>query len=117
VPLDPSVLDLVELQSGEGRFRWLHARSGAAADLLDAASDLYRDVAWVVPLEQVRAEGWLGPRLSPDAASRLGDVALAARDPLAFDDPHDSGPFRLVSRHGSLTPAEMWVPLLAAGVS
>jgi hypothetical protein len=117
VPLDRSVLDLIELQSGEGRFRWLHARPGAAGDLLDTAADLYRDVAWVVSVEQVRAEGWLGPRLSPEAASRLGDVALAARDPLAFDDPADSGPFRLVCRHGSLTAAEMWVPLLAAGAS
>jgi hypothetical protein len=32
--------------------------------------------------------------------------------PLAFDDPADTGPFRLVSRHGSLTSAEMLVPLL-----
>ena len=34
-------------------------------------------------------------------------------DPVAFDDPADSGPFDLVVRHGSLTSAEMLVPLLA----
>jgi Type I phosphodiesterase / nucleotide pyrophosphatase len=110
--LDPAVGGLLELQSGEGRFRWLHARPGAAADLLDAATDIYGEVAWVVPVEQVREEGWFGPRLSRDAAERLGSVALVARDPLAFDDPADTGPFRLVSRHGSLTAAEMVVPLL-----
>ena len=55
---------LVALQSGEGRFRWLHARPGAAADLLAAAADAYGDVAWVVPVEQVCDEGWFGPRLS-----------------------------------------------------
>ena len=113
IPPPPSVLDLVALQSGEGRFRWLHAAPGAAADLLEAATEAHADVAWVVPVEQVVDEGWFGPRLSPDAADRLGDVALVAREPVAFDDPTDSGPFRLVCRHGSLTSAEMYVPLLA----
>ena len=47
------------------------------------------------------------------AAGRLGDVALVAREAVAFDDPADTGPFALVSRHGSLTAAEMLVPLLA----
>jgi hypothetical protein len=110
---EAAVLDLVTLQSGEGRFRWLHARPGAAADLLAAAAELHGDVAWVVPVEQVCDEGWFGPRLSADAADRVGDVALVARAPMAFDDPADSGPFRLVCRHGSLTAAEMYVPLLA----
>src|SRR4051812_25173197 len=67
VALDPAVGALVQLQSGEGRFRWLHARPGAAVDLLDAATDAYGEVAWVVPVEQVREEGWFGPRLSRDA--------------------------------------------------
>jgi len=110
---DAAVLDLVALQSGEGRFRWLHARPGAAGELLAAAAEAHGDVAWVVPVEQVRDEGWFGLRLSQDAADRVGDVALVAREPIAFDDPTDSGPFRLVCRHGSLTAAEMYVPLLA----
>jgi predicted AlkP superfamily pyrophosphatase or phosphodiesterase len=110
---DAAVIDLVALQSGEGRFRWLHARPGAADDLLVAATEAHGDVAWVVPVEQVVDEGWFGPRLSADAVDRVGDVALVAREPMAFDDPADSGPFRLVSRHGSLTAAEMYVPLLA----
>jgi len=42
----------------------------------------------------------------------VGDVALVAREPMSFDDPADSGPFRLVSRHGSLTAAEMMIPLM-----
>jgi hypothetical protein len=114
VPPHPTLLALTRLQSGEGRFRWFHARAGAAADLLDAASAAHADQAWVVSVEQVRDEGWLGPRLTPAAAGRLGDVALVAREPVAFDDPADSGPFTLVARHGSLTPAEMYVPLLGA---
>jgi predicted AlkP superfamily pyrophosphatase or phosphodiesterase len=110
---DPAVLELTELQSGEGRFRWLHARRGSIADLLAAAADAHGDVAWVVSAEQAVDEDWFGPRVSRAAKDRIGDVALVAREPMAFDDPADSGPFRLVSRHGSLTAAEVLVPLLA----
>lgn len=113
VPLGLGVVPLVALQSGEGRFRWLHAVPGASDALFDAATDAHADVAWVVTLEQVRDEGWLGPRLTSAAAGRLGDVALVAREAISFDDPADSGPFELISRHGSVTPAEMQVPLLA----
>jgi hypothetical protein len=113
-PVAPAVAALIERQSGEGRFRWLHAIQGAAPDLLDAAVDAHSDVAWVVGRAQVEDEGWLGPRLSPQAAERLGDVAVVARDAVSFDDPSDTGPYALVARHGSLTSAEMLVPLLTA---
>ncbi len=88
-----------------------------AADLLDVAADALRRRGVGRAGGTGRDEGWFGRASSPEAASRLGDVALVARDPVAFDDPADSGPFRLVGRHGSLTPAEMRVPLLAAGAS
>ena len=81
--------------------------------MLEAATAAHSDVAWVVSKEQVIDEGWFGPYVSSVAARRLGDVALVAREPISFDDPADSGPFQLVCRHGSLTPAEMYVPLLA----
>ena len=44
----------------------------------------------------------------------MGDVVLAAREPVAFVDPALPREARLVSAHGSLTAAEMLVPLLAA---
>ena len=102
----------VELLSGEGRFRWLHARPGAAADLAAAARECHGDRAWVRTREEVIAEQWFGPRVSEVAAARFGDVVLAAIDPVAFEDPADTGPYRLQCRHGSLTPAEMRIPLL-----
>ncbi len=108
----PEVLRLARLQSGEARFRWLHARSGQADALLEAATAAHGDVAWVVSRQQVEKEAWLGP-LTPEAAGRLGDVALVARDDVAFEDPDDSGPYHLIGRHGSLTSAEMLVPVLA----
>jgi hypothetical protein len=68
----------------------------------------------VVSREQTVDEGWFGSKVLPDALERLGDVALVAREPVAFDDPADSGPYDLISRHGSVTEDEMLVPLLVA---
>ena len=110
----PDVSRLVHHSSGEGRFRWLHARQGAAADLAAAARQHHGDVAWVVTLEQTLDEGWFGPVVSPPVQSRLGDVAVVTHADVSFDDPADSGPFRLVCRHGSMTSAEVYVPLIAA---
>jgi predicted AlkP superfamily pyrophosphatase or phosphodiesterase len=107
----PELLRHVRLQSGEARFRWLHARSGQADALLQVATEHHGDTAWVVTRDQIEQEQWLG-ELTPAAAGRLGDVALVAREPVAFDDPDDSGPYHLIGRHGSLTEAEMLVPLL-----
>jgi predicted AlkP superfamily pyrophosphatase or phosphodiesterase len=107
------LLSLVALRSGEGRFRWLHARHGAENELLAAAVEEFSDSGWVRSREQLIADGWFGPSVSPPIANRLGDVALVARDDVSYDDPDDGGPFELICRHGSLTSAEIHVPLLA----
>lgn len=101
------------LQSGEGRFRWMHARRGADADLLAAARDEFGDVAWVRTREELIDAGWFGPTVSPTVAHRLGDVAVVAHADVSFHDPDDGGPFALICRHGSMTSAEVYVPLLA----
>jgi predicted AlkP superfamily pyrophosphatase or phosphodiesterase len=114
LPVHDDVLKLVRLQSGEARFRWLHARPGAAADLAVVAKAAHGGDAWVTTLEQMRDEKWFGPQLPRAVADRLGDVALVASRPVGFDDPADSGPFALLCRHGSMTADEVLVPLLAA---
>jgi hypothetical protein len=116
VPIHEDVMASVELLSGEGRFRWLHARPGAAADLAAAARECHGERSWVRTREEVIQEEWFGPTVSEVAAARFGDVVLAAIDPVAFEDPADTGPYRLQCRHGSLTPAEMRVPLVALSV-
>lgn len=113
IELAPEVMGDVDLLSGEGRFRWLHARPGTASRLAATARRLYDEVAWVRTFDEVVEEGWLGGRPSPEVARRLGDVALVPFEPVAFLDPADTGESRLVCRHGSLTPAEALVPLLA----
>lgn len=112
VELPSDVLTHVGMQSGEGRFRWLHARSGRAPALAEAAHDLLGDQAWIRTRDEAISEGWYGPRVTDVAASRLGDVLLAAKGTVAFHDPNDTGPYVLIGRHGSLTEDEMLVPLL-----
>ncbi|MCB1257152.1 MAG: alkaline phosphatase family protein [Microthrixaceae bacterium] len=111
-PPSPEVLSFTERQSGEARFRWLHAFPGAQHDLLEAAKAHHSDVAWVVSRDQAVDEGWFGPKVLPSPLSHLGDVALVTKTPVAFEDPMDTGPFILKGRHGALTADEMYVPLL-----
>jgi predicted AlkP superfamily pyrophosphatase or phosphodiesterase len=113
VELD-EVAGMVATMAGEGRFRSLHARAGASAELRAAAVERYGDRAWVFGREQLFDEGWLGPDASLAVRGRVGDVVLAAREPVAFIDPSFAQDRRLISFHGSLTPDEMLVPLVGA---
>ncbi len=110
--LHPEVLAHVSFQSGEGRFRWLHARPGRVGALAEAVEAHHGDTGWVRTRDETIDEGWWGPRVTDAARSRLGDVALVAREAVSYIDEADTGPYELVGRHGSLTAAEMLVPLL-----
>jgi hypothetical protein len=112
VPLDREVERLVERQSGEARFRWLHAEAGHHRALLDAAEGAHGNTAWVRSVEQVIDDEWFGPVVTDAARSRLGDVALVAKGQHYFLDPADAPRIELIGRHGSLTSDEMLVPML-----
>ena len=111
VPIDSSVMRHTHAISGEARFVWLHANPGAQALLLEAAQAAHGDDAWVLSVDDVIAQQLLGGRVSSDARTRLGDVALIAKSTVALVDPAAPESI-LIGRHGSLTPAEMYVPLL-----
>ncbi len=106
--------ELVEAYAGDARFRYLHARRGAAHELLAAAQDTVGEDGWVFPRERLLDEGWMGTGASRPARHRIGDVVLAARTDVGFVDPTFTRETSLRSAHGSLTPVEMEVPLLAA---
>ena len=106
------LMSAVRFLSGEGRFRWLHAQPGAVKDLLADAEELYGETTWVRTRDQLLEDGWFGGPLRDGVESRLGDVVLIPHAPIAFLDPADTGETRLAARHGSLTSAEMLVPLL-----
>lgn len=112
--IDEAVAKEVEMLSGEARFRWLHVPPDAVDRVAARARDAHGDVAWVHTRSELEDLNWFGGRLSPELAERVGDVALVPFAPVAFVDPADTGETALVCRHGSLTPAESYVPLLAA---
>ncbi len=105
---------LVAAYAGEGRFRSLYARRGAAAELHAVLSERLGGLAWVFMRDELFDDGWLGTGATTEIRHRIGDVVLAARGRAAFTDPKMPNEVNLVAQHGSLTPDEMLVPLLAA---
>ncbi|HEX6382550.1 MAG TPA: alkaline phosphatase family protein, partial [Acidimicrobiia bacterium] len=113
VTMEP-VVTHVRAYAGDARLRYLYARGGREGDLLKAATDAFGAVAWVFGRDQLVEEGWLGPEPPPgDVMTRIGDVTLAAKGNVAFVDPTHPRETRLRAGHGSLSPDEMLVPLLA----
>ena len=77
------LLSLVSLQSGEGRFRWLHARRGATDELLAAAIAEFGDTAWVHdrrPDHRRRLVRTIGGAPDRQSARRRRDRGAPARE-------------------------------------
>ncbi|MFI5933392.1 alkaline phosphatase family protein [Actinoplanes sp. NPDC051494] len=109
--LEPDLAAGVTGVAGEPRMRHLSVEPGAVDDVVAAYSQLS---ALVLTRDGAIAEGLFGP--VPDAhRGRIGDVVVACLDHevvLAGGwEPPNVG--RLVAYHGSLTAAEMTVPLLS----
>ena len=110
----PELGALTTAMAGDGRFRYLYARPGGGRELLARARELVSDRAWVWSRAEVLELGLLGDDATATVAGRIGNVVLAAREPVAFVDPALPRERTLRSAHGSLTAQEMWVPLRAA---
>ncbi len=110
----PDLQDGVAIFAGEARFRHLYVRGGAADDVVAAWQGVLGERAEVVPRDAALALGWFGP-LDPVVRPRLGDVMVACRGAFAVQSssafPHEA---KLVGMHGSLTAAEMLIPILVA---
>lgn len=108
----PDLLDGVALLGGEARFRHVYCRSGAVEDVRAAWAACLGDRAEVLTRDEAVERGWFG-EVDPAVRPRLGDVMVAARGDLAVLSsrafPYEA---TLVGMHGSLTPAEMLVPLV-----
>ncbi|MEV6346667.1 nucleotide pyrophosphatase/phosphodiesterase family protein [Actinoplanes sp. NPDC051851] len=101
--------------TGEPRVRYLYCADGALDDVRATWRGVLGDDAWVLTRDEAVAEGWFGP-VPPGHAGRIGDLVVVCRNrtvALASDrEPGKVG--RLIAYHGSLTAAEMTVPLLIA---
>ncbi len=110
----PDLGAMTTAMAGDGRFRYLYARKGAARELAEAARDQLGERAWVWSRAELLDEGLLGAGATGSVPGRIGDVILAARDEVAFIDPALPNEMKLLSGHGSLSADEMLVPLVAA---
>jgi hypothetical protein len=99
--------------AGEPRVRYLHVEDGARDDVLATWREVLGERAWVLTREEAIAGGWYGP-VPAAHRGRLGDLVVICLDRTAVlatgYDPPMVG--RLVAYHGSVTAAEMTIPLL-----
>ena len=106
--------DGVALLGGEARFRHLYCRSSAVDDVVATWRGVLGDRAEVLTRDAAAERGWFGT-LDASVRPRIGDVVVACRDDTAIvstrDFPYEA---TLVGLHGSLTPAEMLIPLLVS---
>ena len=112
--------DGVALLGGEPRMRHVYTQPGAVDDVLAIWREALGERAWVMSREEAVKDGLFGPVDAPVSeamAARIGDVIAACVGTWAVvatkAEPLESS---LVGMHGSLTPTEQLVPLLAPAV-
>ena len=108
----PALTEGLVLLGGEARFRHLYCRGGAVDDVAASWRAVLGERAEVLTREEAVQRGWFG-EVTAAVRPRLGDVVVAARDDFSVLStsafPYEA---RLVGLHGSLTPAEMLIPVL-----
>ncbi|HAM45233.1 MAG TPA: alkaline phosphatase family protein [Propionibacteriaceae bacterium] len=97
--------------AGEARFRHLMTAPETGQQVAERWRRRLGDRAWVLTRSEAIEAGWFGP-LAPRFADRFGDVVVAMSDDGAILSRKFPGEFRLIGMHGSLSTAEMTVPLL-----
>jgi hypothetical protein len=109
---DPALREGVVLLGGEARFRHVYCAGGAVEEVAACWGERLGDCAVVLTRDEAIARGWFG-EVAHSVLPRLGDVVAAARGSWGL---FSSGDFsyetRLIGLHGSLTSAEMRIPLM-----
>lgn len=107
----PDLTAGVDALAGEGRFRQLYVDHEPPTAVAARWSDRLGDKAWVWTRDEAVEAGWFG---SPDLdlLERWGHVLVAMRTDWAVMTRQFPRELSLVGMHGSLTSAEMTVPLL-----
>lgn len=112
VDAEPDLLEGVTLVGGEARFRHLYCQGGAVEDVASRWRSRLGEDAVVVLRDEAVDSGWFAA-VDPEIRPRLGDVMVAGIGPVAVvSTSRFPLEVSLIGLHGSLTPAEMLVPLL-----
>jgi hypothetical protein len=110
----PGFADAVRVAVGDPRALYCYGNREAAAEALAE----YEDVLIITDLDELVSKGWLGEM--PQIKGKLPDFVLVCRGAVACYDRRTAKPasLQMIGQHGSISDAEMRVPLiLAAGYS
>ena len=112
---DPVLAAGIVAVSGEPRVRYLYVEDGSRDDVIAAWRGVLGSAAWVLTREEAIEGGWYGP-VPPAHLSRLGDVVVICqgRTVIVAEGWEPPAVGQLIAYHGSVTAAEMTVPLLIA---
>lgn len=106
--------DGVWLFGGEARFRHLYCSAGAVDDVTATWREFLGGRADVLTRDEAIDRGWFGTTL-PGMRPRIGDVVVAAREDLGvFSSVDFNYETTMIGLHGSLTSAEMMIPILVS---
>ena len=98
---------------GEPRCRFVYTRPGHEEDVAHEWRDELSEYAWVLTRTEAVDAGYFA-RTDSTIAHRIGDVIAWAKDSWSLSSASiDAKVSRLRGQHGSLTPAELEVPLIA----
>ncbi|WP_372443797.1 alkaline phosphatase family protein [Nucisporomicrobium flavum] len=110
---EPSLSAAITGVSGEPRARYLYVEPGARDDVVAAYREVLGSSAWVLTREEAVELGLYGP-VAPGHLDRIGDVVIVCLGHTVVLaggwEPPSVG--SLVAYHGSVTAAEMLIPLL-----
>jgi len=110
----PELRDGVVLLGGEARFRHLYCAGGAVDDVCATWRAVLGPAATVLSRDEAVARGWFGP-VDASVRPRLGDVVAAARgDHTLLSTVDFDYEASMVGFHGSLTAAEMLIPVVVS---
>lgn len=110
----PALQDGVLALAGEPRMRHVHTRPGSARDVRSAWQQQLGDDWVVTTAEEAITAGLFGPDVSPTARARIGDViAIAMGNGGVVERRKLPRLSAMPGQHGSLTDADLLVPLLS----
>ncbi len=109
----PQLMEGVKVLAGEPRFRSLRVADGAQDDVIAAWREEAGHRFVVASRDDAIGAGWFGPTVRADVRSSLGEVLVLPRAmSAAVHRDLDPQWWRLSGHHGSLTRAEVEVPLV-----
>ncbi len=110
---DPALMAGVSALAGEGRFRQLYVDHEPPNQVAERWRARLGELAWVRTRDEAIEDGWFAAT-DDQLRDRWGHVLIALRGDWAIMTRAFPREFTLIGMHGSLTPAEMLVPLIVA---